>query len=150
MKRLAKKTLGCEDCGRACYVATVPCDCGGKPVMFDSGAEMKEFASLVQRQKRGEIRDLRRQVKYPLVVNDRPVKIRSPRYKNGRECVYTCDFDYEERFQDDLGGWYWVVQESKGYHTDASRLRMAVFEAQYGIQIRMTGAQQMRKRRRAA
>lgn len=117
---------------------------------FDSKAEMARYSELLIREKLGEIRNLRRQVKYPLVIEGRPIKIRSPRYKNGRECVYTADFEYEEREPDlpyDPGAWRKVVEESKGYHTDASRLRVGVFEAIYNVKVRMTGTQKMRKRR---
>lgn len=120
---------------------------------FDSRAEMDRYGVLLLRQKLGEIRHLRRQVKYPLAIEGRPVKIRSPRYKNGRQCVYTADFVYEEweACQCPIAnGWRTVVEECKGYHTDASRLRIAIFEAQYGIQVRMTGAQKMRRRRRVS
>ena len=118
---------------------------------FDSRAEMDRYGVLCLREKMGEIRNLRRQVKYPLAIEGRPVKIRSPRYKNGRQCVYTADFVYEEWRHDDmatLSRWWRVVEECKGYHTDAARLRIAIFEAQYGIQVRMTGEQKMRKRRK--
>ena len=133
MKRLAKPV-------------TLP---GGE--RFASKAEMARYGVLLLRERAGEIRNLRRQVKYPLAIEGRPIKIRSLRYKNGRQCVYTPDFVYEEdRSGDQNDKWAMVVEESKGFHTDAARLRMAIFEAQYGIQIRMTGDQKMRKRRRAA
>lgn len=137
MKRIAKRV-------------TLP---GGE--VFDSIAEMHRYNTLLIRQKIGEIRNLRRQVKYPLAIEGRPIKIRSPRYKNGRQCVYTADFVYEEWANKPRQGsgqepyWVKVVEESKGYHTDASRLRVAIFEAQYNIEVRMTGAQKMRKRRAA-
>lgn len=151
MKRIAKKAVGCEDCGGTCYVLDIPCGfCGGKPAIFDSGAELKRYAALVNSQKRGEIRNLRRQVKYPLAIEGRPIKIRSPRYKNGRQCVYTPDFVYEERVTDIPITWETVVEESKGYHTDASRLRIAIFEAQYQVTVRFTGAQKIIRRKRAA
>lgn len=116
--------------------------------VFDSKAEMDRYGVLLLREKLGEIRNLRRQVKYPLAIEGRPVKIRSPRYKNGRQCVYTADFVYQEPQEPPHYIWVTIIEESKGYHTDASRLRIAVFEAQYGIEVRMTGEQKMRRRRK--
>lgn len=121
--------------------------------VFHSKAEMDRYGVLLIHQRLGEIRNLRRQVKYPLSIDGRPIKIRSPRYKNGRQCNYTPDFVYEEWCDDDiacLAGWGRVVEESKGVFTDAARLRIAVFEAQYDVTVRITGAQKMVKRRKAA
>lgn len=120
---------------------------------YDSKAEMRRHGDLLMLERAGDIRNLRRQVSYPLSIGHTPIKIRSPRYKNGRQCVYTADFVYEEMMPTTGGKpspWPTVVEESKGYYTDVARLRMAIFEAQYGIEIRRTGAQKMRKRRRAA
>lgn len=122
---------------------------------YASKAEMERHSTLLMRERLGEIRNLRRQVKYPLSIEGRPIKITSPRYKNGRQCVYTADFVYEERSVGAHNGvqfvsWRMVVEESKGFYTEAARLRMAVFEAQYNIKVRRTGAQKMRKRKRAA
>lgn len=156
MKHNAKKALGCEDCGGACHVSNIACGyCGGKPAKFASGAELTRYAELVKAQKRGEIRNLRRQVKYPLSIEGRPIKIRSDRYKNGRQCNYTPDFVYEEWFAYDQATkasheWVMIVEESKGIFTEASRLRIAVFEAQYQVTVRFTGTQKMIRRRKAA
>lgn len=119
---------------------------------FDSRAEFRRYNDLVAKQLAGEIRDLRRQVSYPLAIDGRPIKIRSPRYKNGRQVKYTADFVYTELFDRGLAGITEtrIVEECKGYDTTESRLRRAVFEAQYGIEIRLSGAQAMPKRKRRA
>ena len=119
---------------------------------FDSLAEFKRYNDLVARQLAGEIKNLRRQVSFPLAIEGRPVLIRSPRYKNGRQAKYTADFVYEEfaPHETDPPPWRFVVEECKGYDTTESRLRRAVFEAQHQVQIRMSGKQAMPKRRRAA
>lgn len=115
---------------------------------FDSKAEHKRYADLLVRQNMGEIRNLQRQPKFPLAIAGKPILIRSARYKNGRQAVYTADFQYEELDVDQY--WETVIEENKGFDTTESRLRRAVFEAQYGKLVKMTGAQKMHKRRRAA
>lgn len=120
---------------------------------FDSIAEHERWCDLKNMERGGLIRILGRQVRYPLAVDGRPVKIRSKGYPNGRQCVYTADFVYEEKYTGEFSGttrWRLVIEENKGYDTDTARLRRAVFEAQHNTLIRMTGAQKTRKRRRAA
>lgn len=103
--------------------------------MFDSKAELRRWEELRLLQKAGEIAGLQRQFRIPLVFNGRAIKIRSARYPNGRECVYTVDFVY-----DDLQSGRAVYEESKGIDSAESRLRRAVVEALLGIEITVTGA----------
>ncbi len=105
--------------------------------VFDSLSELRRWEALRATERAGGIRNLRRQVKFDLVLPpglDRPVpvKIRSAGYPNGRNCVYTADFVYDE---DGVS----VVEEWKGVDDPTSRLRRAVVEAGYGIRIRLTG-----------
>ena len=102
--------------------------CHGKPEKFDSGKEYKRWHTLRQSP---QVQNLRRQVRYPLACDGRPILIRSKGYPNGRQAVMVADFVYEENGET-------VVEDSKGMDTPVSRLKRAIFEAQYGIQVRVT------------
>ena len=62
--------------------------------------------------------------------------IRSPRYKNGRQVVYVADYVYREM----ANPCEMVVEDRKGYWTSDAKLKVAFFEAQYGLRVRITGA----------
>ncbi len=102
-------------------------------VVFDSKAEMLRWQELQMLERAGVIVNLQRQLIMPLVIGGQQVRIRSERYKHGRACIYTVDFSYRENGQR-------VYEESKGHDDPCSRLRRAVVEAIYGIEIRVTGA----------
>ena len=101
-------------------------------IVFDSKGELARWHELLLLARAGEITELRRQVKFPLLVNGKPILIRSEGYPNGRECVYRADFAYRENGQE-------VVEEFKPRFNEASRLRIAVAEACCGIAVRVTG-----------
>ena len=111
-------------------------------VVFASKAEMTRYAELKLLERAGEIRSLERQPFFPFIIHGQPVMMRSERYKNGRPCGYTADFRYWERF--DKRGCE-VIEDHKGYQTDIARLRIAVAEAIFGIQVRITGKAAMTK-----
>lgn len=100
-------------------------------IIFDSKSEMIRYQELLTLERAGKISDLQHQVKYPLVVNGRPVLIRSEGYPNGRKCTYTADFVYMEDGKP-------VVEDHKGFDTNIARLRRAVFTAIYGQEVRIT------------
>jgi hypothetical protein len=107
--------------------------------VFDSQDELNRWQVLQFAEKTGVIRNLKRQVKYPLVLpNGVPVKIRSPGFPNGRSAHYTADFTYDE-WQADKESWVPTTEERKSFDDPCSRLRRAVVEAIYGIEIRVTG-----------
>ena len=119
------------------------CVCPETGEKFDSQSEYRRWRELQLLQMAGEIRNLQRQVRYPLAMTDgTPILITADRYKNGRQASYTADFVYEE---DEIGI---VIEEYKNYDTTESRLRRAVFEAQYKQTIRMTGKQLLPKKKR--
>lgn len=91
---------------------------------FDSRREARRWGALVMMQRVGDIRELRRQVRYPLTAHGVAI------------CVYIGDFEYEER-QDD-GSWALVTEDAKGCETDVFRLKSKMFEAEYGRAIRLT------------
>lgn len=101
--------------------------------VFDSKAELARWETLKLLQRAGEIGELQRQQQFPLAFNGRPIKIRSKGFPNGRPCVYTVDFSYI----DETGRP--VYEEFKGFDNPEARLRRAVVEALYGIEIIVTG-----------
>lgn len=95
-------------------------------ITFDSAKEAKRWIYLRQLEKSGGISHLERQPKFKLMNGDRPVLIRSERYKNGRQAIYTADFAY---FNGDVR----VVEDVKSAatRTEAYCLRKAFIEAQF-------------------
>lgn len=97
---------------------------------FDSSGEHKRYCELRLLERTGAIRDLKRQVKIPLIVNGVQLSIEN---KNGarRKLNYVADFTYHEN------GIY-VVEDFKGFDTKVSRLKRAIVEAMEGIRVRIT------------
>lgn len=102
--------------------------------VFDSKAELRRWEQLKLLQRAGEISNLTRQQEFPLAVNGRAVKIRSKGFPNGQPCTYRVDFTYVSEASGEV-----VYEEVKGYDERESRLRRAVVEALYGIEITVTG-----------
>lgn len=89
---------------------------------FDSAKEAKRWGELQFMVKAGEIKNLERQVRFPIIVNG--VKV----------CTYIADFTYEE-----LGGV--VVEDVKSEFTRKDplfRLKSKLLRATTGIDIRIT------------
>lgn len=107
-------------------------------IVFDSKGEMQRWAELRQFQLGGLVRNLRRQVEYPLVLPDgEPVKT-----PTGRTAVYTADFVYERVAcvgATNVERWHEVVEDYKGFVDPVSALRIAVFEAVYRKKVTVTG-----------
>lgn len=104
-------------------------------VTFDSRREARRYRELKMLRDLGAIANIELQPNYPLKIlrpdgTYRDVKIRSTGYPNGRRTSYTADFRYQ-----DLETGCQIVEDVKGMDTTASRLRRAVVEAQYGIEI---------------
>ena len=106
-------------------------------LVFDSKAEARRWMELKLLERAGKIAGLDRQVRLPLVIFEGPtkgpIKIRNKGFPQGRPCFYTADFSYIENGKR-------VLEEHKGHDTPESRLRRAVVEAIYGIEIVVTGA----------
>lgn len=75
---------------------------------------------LMQRAKR--VRDLRREVRYPITV------------KGVEVCIYIADHVYEERQKD--GTWTLIVEDVKGQRTPVYKLKKRLMRACLGIEIR--------------
>lgn len=96
--------------------------------MFASRGEMLKYLDLQLLERTGHIRNLRRQVAYPLHINGEPILV------DGRRAKYTADYIFLE--PDENGTWTEIIADYKGSMTEASKLRIAVFEAIYGVSIR--------------
>lgn len=91
---------------------------------FDSLGESRRWSDLQQEQHAGVIRNLRRQVRYKLVVNGQQI------------ADYVADFVY----QDTRG--IEVVEDFKGVRTPEYKLKSRLMTALYGITILETRARQ--------
>jgi hypothetical protein len=99
--------------------------------VFDSAAELERYLVLEVMQAAGRIRDLHRQVRFPLVLKDgTEIKI------GNRTCVFTADFAYQEQAGSE---WVRVIEDYKGFDEREMRLRRAVAEAIYGFRVKITG-----------
>ena len=97
---------------------------------FASGAEANRYRELLLLVRAGEIQSLELQPVFPLVIDGKPVKIRSEKRPNGTKTKYSADF----RYVDNRTG-RTVIEDVKGFDTTASRLRRAVVECIYGVEI---------------
>lgn len=93
-------------------------------IAFDSRREMRRWCILQLRVKAGEIGDLRRQVKIPLMGRDGPVLT-----PTGRQMNYVADFVYL-----DLKTGMVVIEDSKGHATDVFQMKKAILAAQ-GVKV---------------
>lgn len=94
---------------------------------FASKREAARYQELLMLQSAGEIANLTVQPVYPLQNDHISVK-----YPNGRVAKYTADFEYwqdSELVTEDV--------KSKPTMTEAAKLRMAVFAAIYGREVRV-------------
>lgn len=132
-KYRAKPFYICPDCGNSSdWKLCRRCGCSDGE-HWASQREYGRWNELKQAQMGGLISGLRRQVPYPFSVAGRPVVLRAPRYPNGRQIKYVADFVYVENGET-------VVEDNKGHWTKDAKLKVAFFEAQYGIRVRITGA----------
>lgn len=97
-------------------------------IRFASKREANRYSELRLLEKAGVIRNLELQPKFALMIDGRPILIRSKGYPNGRAASFKADFAY---FEDNRR----VIEDSKGVRTEAYALRRAVVEAIYGIRI---------------
>jgi hypothetical protein len=108
-------------------------------IQHHSVEEMNRWCKLLLDEKLGLIRNLKRQVAFPLVIDDQRA-IRTPERKSkatgkmtgGRIMKYTADFTYE-RLQGNE--WVAVIEDHKGFMDKVGELRIAVFEGIYGVKV---------------
>lgn len=99
-------------------------------VTHASASEMRRWNTLVMLQAQGIIKDLRRQVRFPLFCGDAPILTPS-----GRQAVYTPDFIYLRNID---GVWIRVIEDHKGFMDPLAQFRIAVFEAAYKVKVTIT------------
>ena len=91
---------------------------------FDSVRESERWLILRDREKRGEIKNLRRQV--PIELHGRKGPILTP---TGKVMLYLADFVY-----DDLISLREVIEDAKGWQTDVSKMKLAILAAD-GVEV---------------
>jgi hypothetical protein len=96
---------------------------------FDSLREGGRYGELKLLERAGHITDLQVHPKFPISINGNPVKIRN---KNGvgRQVFVILDFS----FIDAKTGKKHIC-DVKGIDTPVSRLKRALLEAQYGVEV---------------
>ena len=97
-------------------------------IKFDSRKEDARYAELKILEKAGEIKNLQLQKSFELI----------PRQKREgkvieRACHYIADFVYQQRIP---GGWELVVEDTKGFRTEAYRIKRKLMLERYDIQIK--------------
>ena len=90
---------------------------------FDSKTELQRHEYLKLLVRAGEVRNLQSQVPFELKIENTIVG------------EYTPDFIYHERLK--TGEWQEVFEDVKGFHDKFSKFRIKVFEACYGVKVRI-------------
>lgn len=104
--------------------------------VFDSKKEFDRFVWLHAMQKRGKIKDLRRQVKYVLIPTQREPDVIGPRggVTKGKliekECSYYADFVYTE-----VSSGKQIVEDVKGMRTKEYQIKRKLMLHVHGIRI---------------
>ena len=107
--------------------------------VFDSVREYHRYLELRLLERAGKIKDLQRQVKFVLIpaqyeLYERYSDKTGKRLKDGRrcvekECIYLADFVY-------FDGNHNVVEDTKGFRTEAYIMKRKLMLHKYGIKIR--------------
>lgn len=102
-------------------------------IKHDSVEEKERWCKLLMDQRCGVIRSLRRQVIFPLQIDEH----RAVLTPTGKVARYTADFVYSRPAVDRDGHpiWVEVIEDHKGFLDQGSAFRMAVFEGIYGKKI---------------
>jgi hypothetical protein len=90
-------------------------------VRFDSKRESIRWHVLRLLERAGDIKDLKRQVRYQLTAHGLPI------------CVYIADFSYI-----DAATRTPVTEDLKGFETEVFKLKAKLFAAQFGREIKVT------------
>lgn len=89
-------------------------------ICFGSKGEARRYEELKLLERFGEIADLRVHTRFPIVVNGHAIGF------------YVDDFDYTDTAKN-----VWVVEDFKGMQTSLSKWKIALFEALYGIKVKI-------------
>jgi len=101
-------------------------------ILHRTKAECTRWNRLKWLEAQGLIIDLHREIRLPLQSPDGKIVIRG--IESGRVLTYTPDFIYMRRL-DDSSDWTRIYEDIKGFMTDTQKLRLAVFEALYGVKV---------------
>ena len=117
--------------------------------VFDSTGEWQRWLFLKDAERRGEIKDLQRQVKFILIPTQYRTEIVHLKTKDKevqrvaeREITYTADFVYMKKIGTastglgELEKWHRVVEDYKGYPNDRWPLKKSMMLYFHGIRIR--------------
>lgn len=103
--------------------------------VFDSAGELGRWRWLQLMERRGIIRDLKRQVSYellPAVTSFRPKQLKTKVRYEERQLFpaykYVADFVYERNGQT-------IVEDYKGFRTAIFKLKKAMLYNRYGIEV---------------
>ncbi len=103
-------------------------------IVFDSIREGNRYAELKLLERAGKISGLKRQMKYLLIPSqyeDEVINGKNKRRCIERACVYVADFIYLEDGE-------LVVEDCKGFRTEAYIIKRKLMLQNYGIRIRET------------
>lgn len=100
-------------------------------ITFDSLKEARRYGELKALENAGKITGLELQPAFPIVISGKPV--RYPRGKSGRlgrVITYKADFEYFDFGRDKV-----VIEDAKGFATKEYKIKRALVEHTYGIEI---------------
>ena len=107
-------------------------------IVFDSKREAARYQELLLLEKAGEIKDIRRQVKYVLIPAQYEHPESTTRKGRGRcverGCAYIADFVYKTILPD--GDTLTIVEDTKGFRTKDYIIKRKLMLSVYGIRIR--------------
>lgn len=103
--------------------------------LFHSRTEMLRWHKLRLWQIAGHIRNLKRQVPFPLESADGKVRVPT---EAGKVAIYKADFVYDVKVPFKEGEWERVVEDTKGYNSREAKFRIAVFEAIHGCKVKIS------------
>jgi len=126
----AKKCHACLDCRHNQKENYTECPkCGSKNRQyFMSEVEFKRGMKLLLLQDAGTISDLRFQVKYELMVNNRPLFDHE-----GKSITYTLDAQYKRPAH--VGDLHYEDTKAGSFIEEVSRIKIAIFEASRGVKV---------------
>lgn len=94
-------------------------------IVFDSKWEAERYGQLCAMEKAGAIKNLRRQVKYNILVNDQKI------------CQYIADFVYDDMGIDGNTPQE-IVEDAKGVETPEFKLKKKLMKAIFDIDIKIS------------
>ena len=94
-------------------------------IKFDSKWEAERYGQLVAMERAGIVRNLERQVRYNILVNEQKI------------CQYVADFVYEQT-KLDSDEYEQIVEDAKGVETPEFKLKKKLMKAVFNIEIKVS------------